>query len=496
MTDQFIRQHTYLDPTTGAVRTVPVIYPTVVFDNIANMAAYPIPNNRNRMTVWVKTLECPWTLETTSGATPDGITVVAANGPGNWMRRSPNWAGNKSRWLLQTDWYIDAVNGDDENTGAAYDNALKTHAELERRFGQWPDISTEYSIVVISDLDETIHMAFRQLPDGIIHWYGLAQATLATGTVTGYTEAAVGVEGRLTDAAQDFTAYEGRRLRLTSGAGAGKAMTFIGPRVSGNTVVRCGRPTYFTSFSAFTAQAAAGADYAIEQQCKIRGISVKVETVDVGDTSASSLPAAVFEDFDLTGNPDTDNSYISTNRSSYAVVLMACAMGSSTYLNLNGAVRLLACSSCDSDGTRGLLEVTGGLVGLSNYSGGNVSIRSGTKANVGNVSNDVCQFDTKPMTVDNGTFVNIWAAGLYDCAFGGVLALIGSFVYSYKLWGSGNGGPGIEVESHWWYVSGNKPTITGSTPGTDDANIGGTNVAWAAVPYIEPTNNAMCVARS
>jgi hypothetical protein len=36
----------------------------------------------------------------------------------------------------------------------------------------------------------------------------------------------------------------------------------------------------------------------------------------------------------------------------------------------------------------------------------------------------------------------------------------------------------------------NKPTVTGDTPGVNDANVGGVDRSWAQIPYVNANNLA------
>lgn len=63
-----------------------------------------------------------------------------------------------------------------------------------------------------------------------------------------------------------------------------------------------------------------------------------------------------------------------------------------------------------------------------------------------------------------------------------------------SVYGSGNTFPTAAlVRSGTGFVYTTKPTIVGTV---QDALVGGTARAWAAIPYIEPANNAMIVVRA
>jgi hypothetical protein len=61
-------------------------------------------------------------------------------------------------------------------------------------------------------------------------------------------------------------------------------------------------------------------------------------------------------------------------------------------------------------------------------------------------------------------------------------------------WGTGNAGHGIKIASLGGYTYVTKPTINGTLGAGREALIGGTDKVYAAVPFIEPANNAALVA--
>lgn len=95
---------------------------------------------------YVLSLKAPFVLDRVSTAAPDGITVIAAIGGGNWIRFPPA----PEAWGLQATWFIDPVSGSDENTGISSGTAIKTWAEWRRRVG--PDILTPTTVTILSSL--------------------------------------------------------------------------------------------------------------------------------------------------------------------------------------------------------------------------------------------------------------------------------------------------------------------------------------------------------
>lgn len=143
-------------------------------------------------------------------------------------------------FLTQSAFYVNAATGNDANDGATPTTALLTLAELARRLnGRTLAASLTDFIVTITGAFPTQVLAAELLVAGptIVQFQGGAPTQLDSGTVTAFTamNPAGGVRAALTDAAQDFSGYINKRIRLTSGANVG-AVAWICSLGGGNTV--------------------------------------------------------------------------------------------------------------------------------------------------------------------------------------------------------------------------------------------------------------------
>lgn len=84
---------------------------------------------------WVWSLLCYWKRNPTSTLAPDGITVIAAIGGGNWERMVDTTARD---WLDKWQWFIDPVTGNDENLGDQPVRPVRTLEEISRRLSAGP----------------------------------------------------------------------------------------------------------------------------------------------------------------------------------------------------------------------------------------------------------------------------------------------------------------------------------------------------------------------
>ena len=98
--------------------------------NIAALAAINASNYTDGIRIKVNTVNQEFELNKSDTSTVDNITVVAASGGGNWLR-IPTFS---RKWANQLLFAVDAINGNDENSGAdSTGNRLQTVAEACRR---------------------------------------------------------------------------------------------------------------------------------------------------------------------------------------------------------------------------------------------------------------------------------------------------------------------------------------------------------------------------
>ena len=94
------------------------------------LTALDVPDLLHGTQVFVRSVKDVFTLDTTSSATADNITVAAAVAVpgGRWIRQGiPH-----KTWKDQLTWYYNATSGSDENTGAT-GFPVKSFAEIIRR---------------------------------------------------------------------------------------------------------------------------------------------------------------------------------------------------------------------------------------------------------------------------------------------------------------------------------------------------------------------------
>ena len=152
----------------------------------------------------------------------DDITIVKPTTPvGNrvYVRRN---LGNE-RWRRQVTWFIDPLNGDDENTGLTDSTEIKTWAEVNRRMGPSPVIHITPTYTIESSLGggggiETDPVMF---PGWV--FVGVTPEVILTGvpvvvqsdnfTATTSLDASADQPQEIEDTVNDLTAGQGERIQ-------------------------------------------------------------------------------------------------------------------------------------------------------------------------------------------------------------------------------------------------------------------------------------------
>lgn len=187
----------------------------IIAANVAALGAASTTGRSSGTTAWVNTFRCYFRLDTASAEVPNGKTIVAANGGGNWLRSSYR----DLTWASQTNWEIDPTNGNDENTGIP-SSPLATWAEFTRRV---KTIGVSMTVTILDDIAENLIGDFDASAVDLTLTVQSQPAELATGTVLVAADPvpATNSEGTLTSAAiASFAPYVGRIVECTSTAAA------------------------------------------------------------------------------------------------------------------------------------------------------------------------------------------------------------------------------------------------------------------------------------
>lgn len=419
--------------------------------------------------------------------------------------------------LVQANWFINATTGSDTNDGSSSGAALKTFAELSRRWGKGNLLNPTGGTVtvnIMTDLPSTDPIAFDiRLASGV----GLlisgeaGVTTLYTGTLSGVVAKnratntpLQGTDGYVTGGWASYiptiaSANPARILDTTNGSQfyavkdlGGGAARFSEP-IKPVTVIASAFPRFINNAARPTSAVANSDSFQLQSLPKVFWGSVKVDSAysSASGTGVSSNVGYQGLHFDRIGatngppvQPNTQNSVVHKFYSCIISVQYQCvgAIPDPAFNNCafrqtgqifsgqGGVVSLLAGVVFGTVGNFGQNHIfdmdvmfQGGIIGNNN-----MAFKIGTLA----------IFDTPVLGTSNnnktgdglhvGPGSNMWLQTFLDTT-------------GHALWGSGNAGAGVFVAPGGTFnYSATAPTITGSTPGTNDFNLAGatTSRAW------------------
>lgn len=461
---------------------------------VANLAGLSSQNDLsldNGCFLYVNTVRSIFILDRTSTQPVDGITVVATlSGVGRWLRlpiAHPSW-------LSQATWFIDPAAGDDENVGSTAAAALKTHAELTRRW------STDFSTVVGIDsavikpiklitvtllgslpASDPINLKVSLGPNTLLAYVG-TPTPVRVGTFT-----AVTVKNRTTntpwevadaDPMTSFSAADvGKRVRITGGdvnnvgqfawvakdmgAGVMRMSSFSKPTMPG-------APDVLIDTGLTSGGVAVLDSYVVEDLTQVTVQSIQVDS-PLGGTSTNTIIGFVNIDFRNTSGPLAPTPNVQGNvQGVVTAVFKGCSWDGQLvhgrhvfrhhYLNCRfGSLALNLVSPIFRGGLcLGQVSYRGGLTTFDNdfmVQGGNGLLIQASGALFGTV----CVFDSAldGFRIGTGDGLPSTATCLSPAVGPGV----------HRLWGAGNAGAGISISggSVLSYQS-TVPTVTGKYP--------------------------------
>lgn len=435
--------------------------------------------------VFVQGINEVYYFDASSTLAADQLNIVNAVGPGQFIRLSSV--------IVDANWFVDSVNGNDQNDGVTALTPIKTIAELNRRFcGRSILPSIANITITLAGTFTTEVLAFSGLILSRGQVLVVKPSTLtqvATGTITTYT--ARNAAGNTSATILADISFAGRAqtlMRLTSGASSG-ATAWVGFDLGGNTC-RVGAfqldgtavtPTNGTTFVLETYPTAiggvscqySGSGTMIVQDLEIQQISTGQAQYIIGGGLGSS--GAFFE-----GGSSIYRCKLSVGSRWYYGTCFTGCMNTAAFIVATGQFIMQGHTFFATMSVRDSCTLTlqGGYVTFEsiNTTIGIAQIFAGCVVSQGaDVEMFNCVTTTQGFLVsDNST----WA----------------SSVSARSTYGSGNTLPtAVQIRSGASWIYTNKPTITGTV---QDTIVGGAALAWAAIPTITAANNAMIVAKT
>lgn len=391
---------------------------------------------------------------------------------------------------VEFQWFIDPVNGADNNNGNTPTAPLKTHGELVRRLGDGLQASVTgadtvvggsvYSVTTIyllGDLPESDQIDLEVVLRHAGIWiYQGTRSVLRSSAFTAVTaqNRATNTPWSVTDGALDWTPFVGKRIRVTSGvnfnqtAWVAKNLGAGAARISSPANPNYPPPSTNLAFASTNPGVFSNGDpYVIEQLSKAYIRHMEIE----GDFSSGAIGTLAFVDLDLRGVVDpflTAPNALSPQGGSF-VNFVACEFSTARAytLPMSGILTsFVNCGFMKGVLSRGRTVFDAGLaLGASSFRLFGPSAMDGDFMMHGTplqvlgtllVAANVCAFDSSGagIVVGEDFFgTSLSTLNIIDVLHGG-----------HDVWGSGNVGPGIRigVGVRITYAT-SVPTITGAS---------------------------------
>lgn len=412
--------------------------------------------------------------------------------------------------LTQTAWYVDPTNGSDANDGLTSGTALKTVAELSNRWGKGKLISptgantspgVTVTVNILGNVPTTDPLNIDVVLDGgvrLLFLGGVASSTPLTVT-------AVTARNRATNTPWQFTATGGVTVASRIFDSTVNAYFWTVKDQGANSwrlSEPCTKPNVGSLLADANQVAIADSDTFVLQT--LYTLKLGVVRVMQNRNNAAGPPfgtSLVFRDLDLTGDYCPE---LSSNTSGY---VYECKFSRSVTPATGLFVNLQNC--CQPSGQ--LVRPIGSLIrfGAGGYIGSGSAFSPTTSAL--QFSNDIIFQGNSISIVGSNVLAILGGCGIFDSVAGGnggtntagnglMVSQGGAAVLrttiTNALWGSGQlgGGVGVAAGCNFFIVNDvSTPSITGSTPGTNDFVLGGATSTYGIDTdgtYVGPTTNS------
>jgi len=414
--------------------------------------------------VWVRSLHRLFVKDQTISILRPG-QIVASSTTGVW-RSVSGYTPLSAYWTSRTDWHIDPVAGDVENDGSST-HPIPSWAELMARLNN-QQLGASVTVSVHGSLNESIDVR-RMMPDlatGMTITGEPGATTVLAGTIGTWTPAVYPAGGEailLTSAAApDWTAYQGMRLRFTTGVASGalSAVSYVNPAGAGVGVTRVTAPAIPVNPLPSQKTPGVGDSFVVEALPSILGY--------IPPPALNGAPVIV-RGFALPPNVSPARNDITGGMA----WLWGCTCGDLQLTVLEANVQCCRFGTLAGSGFRVQAE--------------HATVRNCT---VYNLSISAALADMYYLLVQHGMSLgNGQYLGGYNASFdnpsgpGISMPYPGcSWKQDHNIYGKGNSTYGMLVGSGATWVYDALPTITGTT---NDLSLGGAGFAWGGGPFVD-----------
>jgi hypothetical protein len=198
-----------------------VIAPIDTISTLVEMLIQTDSSVEDGETVWVRSVQKMYVYRVDSGLVPNGTTIVASlYGNGVWQQIVSGGGGDAI--LVQPNWYLNAITGDDANDGATPLTPIQTNAELAVRWGTGVRLANQIYLVEWQTPMPSADPAFIDAivgPNALLILSMDSEQHLA-GTLTGYdpTDRPTQTMNQMVDTGvASFVPFLGQIVQFTSG---------------------------------------------------------------------------------------------------------------------------------------------------------------------------------------------------------------------------------------------------------------------------------------
>ena len=517
----------------------------LIVANIAALAATDMAlrlGGGNSETAYVQSVKSYFLYDSTSTLTADAITIVTATGGGRWLRELtvPNLA-----WAYQASWFLNPSTGNDENSGLTSLLPIKTLAELDRRLSYQTLQQTTTVSLMGSYSTQYVRFTEVRIAENpanvggngpfrfIIQGDSSAWTTIFTSNVAGIasfqsvTRVAAGVRYAVTDnnlGGTDPTTFLGHRIRLTTGAHAG-AISWVLKKLS---ATQFATGPFMSAIDLTTGDFSTGAivtpapgdQYVIEDVVALKGIEIVngIARPDLQDGSGAQSPfSPIIAHVDVSQGAAALADIVDTNVVITAAIhglpalprpMYAYAKAASLVFAIGDGQVYAGCFACPAgpsvivgrmDGTC-LLTVGAGVGASISFIGSDPLGTALTFAN-----DCTSQGVSVSLSGPGGMQIADTGLGLYDCVgvpfnvnAGTFANCLGIIYGTNPTAAGGSAGVRIQTSGILRFSTGNKPVVTGNSPGVNDLQLtqGSWSGSWDAVPLAIPDIGAVVIDNS
>lgn len=231
------------------------------------------------------------------------------------LRRSPSGkevaidegAGQLGFQITQAEWYIDADSGNDANDGSSFALALKTLEGFTTLVNGGLFMQPTEVFIFGDHSTEFLVADIQMVPTATLLFSGMTATELLSGTVTLTTDADPSANQgyRITAAGEDFSTFEGKRLRTIGNSGT----CWIAESNPDEAGIDTVRTTWLCATGPFSGRpvnlVGTGESFVIEDLNRIGGVNLRV--LQGGGPALESLPLIAtatvqFQDLEIFGD--------------------------------------------------------------------------------------------------------------------------------------------------------------------------------------------------